>query len=106
MKESLEKLKLLFKDPQLRRKTFVTLFIILIFRIFAFLPVPAIDLEQLKEIFSKSQFLSLLDIFSGGTLINFSVMALGLGPYINASIIIQLATMVIPKLHALTQKNE
>ncbi len=106
MKESLEKLKLLFKDPQLRRKTFVTLFIILVFRIFAFLPVPAIDLAQLKEIFSQSQFLSLLDIFSGGTLINFSVMALGLGPYINASIIIQLASMVIPQLEALTKEGE
>jgi preprotein translocase subunit SecY len=106
MKDSLEKLKLLFKDPQLRRKTFVTLFIILIFRIFAFLPVPAIDLEQLKEIFGKSQFLSLLDIFSGGTLINFSVMALGLGPYINASIIIQLATMLFPQLEALTKEGE
>ncbi len=106
MKDSLQKLKLLFQDPQLRRKTFVTLFIILVFRIFAFLPVPAIDLEQLKEIFSQSQFLSLLDIFSGGTLINFSVMALGLGPYINASIIIQLATMVIPQLEALTKEGE
>jgi preprotein translocase subunit SecY len=106
MKDSLEKLKLLFKDSQLRRKTFVTLFIILAFRIFAYLPVPAIDLENLKELFAQSQFLSLLDIFSGGTLVNFSVMALGLGPYINASIIIQLGTMLFPQLEALSKEGE
>ncbi len=106
MKQYLQKLSLIFKDPQLRRKTFVTLLIILAFRIFAYLPVPAIDLARLRDIFAGSQFLSLLDIFSGGTLINFSVMALGLGPYINASIIIQLLTMVIPQLEALTKEGE
>ena len=106
MKQYLQKLSLIFKDPQLRRKTFVTLLIILVFRIFAFLPVPAIDLSKLRDIFANSQFLSLLDIFSGGTLVNFSVMALGLGPYINASIIIQLLTIVIPQLEALTKEGE
>src|SRR3989339_866192 len=67
---------------------------------------PAIDLERLRSLFAQNQFLSLLDIFSGGTLINFSVMALGLGPYINASIIIQLLTIVIPQLEALTKEGE
>src|SRR3989339_1089591 len=67
---------------------------------------PAIDLERLRALFAQSQFLSLLDIFSGGTLINFSVMALGLTPYINASIIIQLVTMVIPQLEALAKEGE
>src|SRR3989338_7434643 len=106
MKQYLKKLSQIFKDPQLRRKTFVTLLIILVFRIFAFLPVPAIDLARLRDIFAGSQFLSLLDIFSGGTLVNFSVMALGLGPYINASIIIQLLTIVIPQLEALEKEGE
>src|SRR3989344_264357 len=106
MKEIGEKIKLLLQDPQLKRKTFFTLFIFLAFRIFAFLPVPAIDLVKLKALFAESQFLSLLDIFSGGTLINFSVMALGLTPYINASIIMQLVTMVIPQLEALTKEGE
>ena len=106
MKESIQKLKLLINDPQLRHKTIITFLLILVFRIFAFLPVPAIDLERLKIIFEQSQFLSLLDIFSGGTLVNFSVMALGLGPYINASIIIQLVTLVIPQLEALTKEGE
>jgi preprotein translocase subunit SecY len=106
MKDSLQKLKQFFRDPQLKRKMMLTLGIILVFRIFAYLPVPAIDLVKLRAIFSQSQFLSLLDIFSGGTLVNFSVMALGLGPYINSSIIIQLLTMVFPQLEALTKEGE
>ncbi|MDA1316433.1 MAG: preprotein translocase subunit SecY [bacterium] len=106
MNHILQKFSLLLKDPNLRRKTAVTFGIILVFRIFAFLPVPAIDLAQLKALFASSQFLSLLDIFSGGTLVNFSVMALGLTPYINASIIIQLITMVIPQLEILTKEGE
>jgi len=106
MKDITQKFSLLFKDPVLRQKTIVTFLIILIYRVFAFLPVPAIDLNQLRSLFASSQFLSLLDIFSGGTLINFSVMALGLTPYINASIIMQLVTMAIPQLEALTKEGE
>lgn len=106
MKEITDKLKLLLRDPQLKRKTLFTLFIFLVFRIFAFLPVPAIDLLKLRSLFAQNQFLSLLDIFSGGTLINFSVMALGLNPYINASIIIQLATAIFPQLEQLSKEGE
>src|SRR3989344_335260 len=106
MNELVDKIKLLFRVPQLKRKTSFTLFIFLAFRIFAFLPIPAIDLPRLKELFSQNQFLSLLDIFSGGTLVNFSVMALGLNPYINASIIIQLLTSIFPALEALTKEGE
>ena len=94
------------KDPVLRKKTGITFLIILNFRIFAYLPVPAIDLSRLQALFAESQFLSLLDIFSGGTLVNFSVMALGLSPYINASIIMQLVTMVVPQLEALSKEGE
>ena len=106
MKEIIEKLKLLLQDPQLKRKTIYTLLLFLFFRIFAFLPVSVIDLTKLKALFAQNQFLSLLDIFSGGTLINFSVMALGLNPYINASIILQLLTMVFPQLEALSKEGE
>lgn len=101
-----EKIKLLLNDPKLKKKIIFTLGIFLFFRIFAFLPVPAINLARLRVLFSQNQFLSLLDIFSGGTLINFSVMALGLNPYINASIIIQLLTMVLPQLEALQKEGE
>src|SRR3990172_1024655 len=106
MKEISDKIRLLFRDPQLKRKMLFTLFIFLVFRIFAFLPVPTIDLPKLRTLFSQNQFLSLLDIFSGGTLINFSIMALGLNPYINASIIIQLLTAIFPQLEQLSKEGE
>jgi len=106
MKEIKNKIYNLLTDQVLRRKLILTLFILFVFRLFAFLPVPAIDLVRLRNFFAQSQFLSLLDIFSGGTLINFSVMALGLNPYINASIILQLLTIVYPKLEELRKEGE
>ena len=106
MKDIREKLGLLVRDAELKRKTFFTLFIFFAFRLFAFLPVPSINLTKLQQLFSQNQFLSLLDIFSGGTLFNFSVMALGLNPYINASIIIQLLTVVVPQLEELSKEGE
>ncbi|NTU46600.1 preprotein translocase subunit SecY [Candidatus Roizmanbacteria bacterium] len=106
MKYIVDKIRLLLNDPQLKRKLIITLLIFAAFRLFAFLPVPAINLVQLKALFAQNQFLSLLDIFSGGTLINFSVMALGLNPYINASIIMQLLTVVFPKLEQLAKEGD
>ncbi len=106
MKKILEKINQVFSDPELKRKVLFTLFIFLAFRLFAFLPVPVIDLAKLKSLFASNQFLSLLDIFSGGTLINFSVMALGLNPYINASIVLQLLTVMIPSLEQLSKEGE
>ncbi len=106
MKEIINKIKLLTSDPQLKRKLIFTLSIFLVFRLFAFLPIPSINLERLRILFNQNQFLSLLDIFSGGTLINFSVMALGLNPYINASIIMQLLTIIFPRLEALAKEGE
>jgi len=106
MKEIKNKIYNLLTDQVLRRKLILTFFILFVFRLFVFLPVPAIDLVRLRAFFAQSQFLSLLDIFSGGTLINFSVMALGLNPYINASIILQLLTIVYPKLEELRKEGE
>ena len=106
MNNPLQKLKLFLKDPALRRKIFITLGIIAIFRVFAYLPIPVVNRDALKSLFSSNQFFALLDIFSGGTLINFSVMALGLGPYINASIIIQLMSIVVPQLEKLSKEGE
>lgn len=106
MKEGIQKIKLLFQDAHLKRKLYFTFFIFFVFRFFAFLPVPVIDLVKLKILFTQNQFLSLLNIFSGGTLINFSVMALGLNPYINASIILQLLTVVFPQLEQLSKEGE
>ncbi len=78
----------------------------IVFRVFAHIPLPGVDREQLAALFSTNQFLGLLDIFSGGTLVNFSILALGLNPYINASIILQLLTIVFPKLEELSKEGE
>lgn len=95
-----------FKIPELRRKIVITSIIVLIFRIVAHIPVSGVDLLALQQLFASNQFLGLLDIFSGGTLVNFSIISLGLNPYINASIIIQLLTMIMPKLEALSKEGE
>lgn len=94
------------KIAELRQKIIVTTIIIVIYRIAAHIPVGGVDLEALRALFSGNQFLGLLDIFSGGTLVNFSIISLGLNPYINASIIMQLLTMVFPSLEALSKEGE
>src|SRR5574340_1576070 len=93
-------------SPEVRRKLIFTAIILVVFRFFAHIPVSGVNLASLKSLFSQNQFLGLLDIFSGGTLANFSIMALGLNPYINASIIMQLMTMISPKLEALQKEGE
>lgn len=95
-----------FKAPDVRKKILFTFGIFILFRLFAHIPVAGVDLVQLKALFAQNEFLNLLDIFSGGTLANFSVMGLGLNPYINASIILQLLTMVVPKLEALSKEGD
>src|SRR3990167_5150101 len=95
-----------FKIPELRRKIIITVLLIIIFRIVAHIPVGGIDLVALQSLFASNQFLGLLDIFSGGTLAHFSIISLGLHPYINASIVLQLLTMLIPSLEALSKEGE
>ncbi len=95
-----------FKSPELRNKILFILFIFLVFRFLAHVPVAGVDVAQLKNIFANNQFLGFLNVFSGGTLANFSIMALGLNPYINASIILQLLTMVFPKLEELSKEGD
>lgn len=106
MSSVLEPIKNAFKVPDLRRKIIFTFLMFVVFRFFAHIPIPGVDLIALKRLFAQSQLLGLLDIFSGGTLANFSVMALGLGPYINASIVLQLLTIVFPKLEELSKEGE
>ena len=106
MNKILSKLANAFKAKDLRKKLLFTAFAFLVFRFAAHIPTPGVDTNALKTLFAGNQFLSLLDIFSGGTLANFSIMALGLNPYINASIILQLLTMVIPKLEELSKEGE
>jgi preprotein translocase subunit SecY len=94
------------KSPDVRKKILFTVFIFVVARIFAHIPVAGVNVAQLQSLFASNQFLALLDVFSGGTLANFSVMALGLNPYINASIILQLLTMIFPKLEELQKEGE
>lgn len=93
-------------NRELRARLFITFAILTIFRVISRVPVPGVDVAAIKSVFASNQLLSLLDIFSGGTLANFSILALGLNPYINASIIMQLMTMVSPKLEALQKEGE
>ncbi|MBI4058962.1 preprotein translocase subunit SecY [Candidatus Microgenomates bacterium] len=95
-----------FHYPAIRRKIIFTVLMLVVFRFIAHIPAGGVDLAALRNLFNNSPLLSLLDIFSGGTLANFSIMALGLNPYINASIILQMATFMIPKLEELSKEGE
>ncbi|MDO8487902.1 MAG: preprotein translocase subunit SecY [bacterium] len=99
-------LRRVWTSKELRQKLLFTAGIILVYRVLAHIPAAGVDRAALNQLFSSSQILGLLDIFSGGTLANFSLIALGLGPYINASIIMQLLTMVFPKLEELSKEGE
>ena len=97
----------------MRKRIFVVLGILLVFRVLAHIPVPLADPQTLKQVlenlFSNQntpQLLSFINVLSGGALANFSIMIAGLGPYINASIIMQLLTKAIPKLEALQKEGE
>ena len=94
------------KTPSIRRKLLITAGILVVFRLAAHIPVAGIDRTTLTQLFLGSPLLSLLDVFSGGTLANFSIMALGLNPYINASIIFQLLGYVVPSIEALQKEGE
>ena len=96
----------LVHSRDIRRKIVITGVILAVYRLAAHIPAAGVDRTSLQKLFTGSPLLSLLDVFSGGTLANFSVMALALTPYINASIIFQLLTMVIPKLEELSKEGE
>lgn len=99
------KILLLFTVPDLRRKTFFVLGLLAVSRIAAAIPVPGADTMRLKSFLAGNQFFGLLNIFSGGVLENLSIAMLGVGPYITASIIMQLATMIVPRLKEIYQEE-
>ena len=88
----------LLKTPDLRKKVFIILLLLLIFRIMATIPLPNVDREQLQLFMSSNQIFGLFNVFTGGTFSNISIVLLGVGPFITASIIMQLLTMVFPAL--------
>jgi len=94
------------KNTELRKKLLFTLLVVILYRFFAHLPVPGVDVAQIALLFAGNQFLSFLNIFSGGTLANFSIMAVGISPYITASIVMQLATMAFPSFKEMQKEGE
>lgn len=101
----METLKRIFRIPELRNGLFFVVFAVVVFRVAAHIPVPGINASGLSSILAGNQFLGILNMFSGGTLTNFSVVALGISPYITSSIIFQLLGMIFPSLEEL-QKEE
>ena len=95
-----------FRAPDIRRRILFVAFILIVFRFLAHVPVPGVDRAQLAAFFESNPLFGLLDLFSGGGLSTFSVVGLGLNPYINASIIMQLMTGVVPRLQALSREGE
>lgn len=101
----LHKLRLVFQDKVLRKRIIFTLSILVIFRLIATIPIPGIDSLRLEQFLSGNDFFGLLNIFSGGGLSNISIMMLGVGPYITASIIMQLMTIIFPKMKEMYQEE-
>lgn len=99
------KLRLIFGDPVLRGRIFFTVAILILARVLAVVPVPGINESALASLFSGNQFLSLINIFSGGGLASLSIIMLGVSPYITASIIMQLMTIMVPRLKELYQEE-
>ena len=93
------------KIPELRNKILLVLGILIVYRLIASVPIPAIDIDKIKSFTESNQIFGLLDIFSGGGFSNFSLVALGVSPYITSSIIMQLFTMVIPSLNKLYKEE-
>lgn len=92
--------------PDLKKKVLFTVAMIVVFRLGAHIPVAGVDSVKLANLFSQGNLMGFLDMFTGGALMRFSIFAMGIIPYINASIMLQLLTVVIPQLEALSKEGE
>lgn len=95
-----------FRAPDIRRRILFVLALVVVVRGLAHVPVPGVNPEALADVIGDNPFLQLLNLFSGGGLASFSIIALGVNPYINASIIMQLMTGVVPRLQQLQREGE
>jgi preprotein translocase subunit SecY len=95
-----------FKIPDLRRKIIFTLLMLMVFRVVAHIPVPGVDLVRLEQLLQENQLLGMLNLFSGSALRQFSIAAMGVYPYITATIIFQLLIPIIPRLEELSKEGE
>ncbi len=96
----------IWKQKDLRTSLLKVLGLLVVFRVAAHIPIPGVDLANLRAFFQSNQLLGLMNVFSGGTLDNFSVVSLGVGPYITASIILQLLGMIVPSIEELQKEGE
>src|SRR5919112_2049169 len=97
-----------WRVPELRRRVLFTAIVLALYRLGSWMPAPGVDSQSIKDYFSNqgSTVLGLLNLFSGGALSQFSIFALGIMPYVTASIILQLLTVVIPSLEQLQKEGE
>lgn len=100
-----KKFKIVLTDKKLRNKLLFVGFILVLFRMLAAIPIPGIDTSKLASFLANNQFFGILNLFSGGGLSNLSIIMLGVGPFITGSIIMQLLTIMIPRLKALYQEE-
>lgn len=101
----LVKLKQIWNSKDLRKKIIFVALLMLVFRIAAHIPIPGVDAVALQSLFSQNQVLGLLNVFSGGALENFSIVMLGVGPYITSSIIFQLLQLIVPKFEEMAKEG-
>lgn len=106
LEQIITKIQAIFANQALKKKLIFTLSIFALSRLLAHIPVPVVDVERLRLIFASNQFLSFLNLFAGGTLARFSIVAVGINPYITASIVMQLLGMVIPKIKEMQKEGE
>lgn len=101
----MRKMKIVLEDTTLRNRVLFALGALLVFRILATIPIPSVDASGVQAFLANNQFFGLLNVFSGGGLSNLSIVMLGVGPYITASIVMQLLTVLIPKLKEIYQEE-
>lgn len=101
----LNKLAQIIKTKELRNKILFVLGMFAVFRLMANIPIPGIDIAKIQEFFAMNQFFGMLNLFTGGALDKVSIVMLGLGPYITATIILQLLTMIFPRLEKLYKEE-
>jgi preprotein translocase subunit SecY len=99
------KMKLVFEDSELRNRVLFVFGALVVFRLLAAIPIPGVSAPQLSNFLSGNQFLGLLNVFSGGGFSNLSIVMLGVGPFITASIVMQLMTVLFPKLKEMYQEE-
>lgn len=101
-----EKLQQVWRIKDIRNKILYVLGMLVVFRLVAHIPIPGVNLQNLRQFLAGNQIFGMLDVFSGGTMKNFSIVMLGVGPYITSSIIFQLLAMIVPQLEELSKEGE